>query len=159
PASDARLVAAARDKMLPDIAARLQKKGHRSYFYGNFSRDRKSWDTYPALPRFGIAYVGLRHRLAFLSESYAYASYKERVLASRDFVHSCLEYVAANKSQVLAVVNAAQEGAVEAGRRARADSKVALRFRPAPRKEPVTILGFEEEQKDGRRVPTARTKD
>ncbi len=41
-------------------------------------------------PRYGTHYVGLRNRIAILSESYSYASFKDRVLASKAFVREHL---------------------------------------------------------------------
>ena len=48
----------------------------------------------------GTTYVGLRNRLAVLSEAYAYAPYKDRVLATRDFVRECLEQASARKDEI-----------------------------------------------------------
>ena len=50
----------------------------------------RRWETVPATPRYGTQYVGLRNRIAILSESYIYAPFKDRVLASRDFVRTML---------------------------------------------------------------------
>jgi len=50
-----RLVSYVRDTMLPEVGKRLEKKtGFLSFFYGNFSRDRKKWESYGATPRYGI---------------------------------------------------------------------------------------------------------
>src|SRR5207248_5129356 len=117
------------------------------------------WETYPALPRFGIVYLGLRNRIAILSESYTYAPFRDRVRASGAFVRHCLEYVAGNKEKVRAVLSAARSATVEMGRAPRPSDQVVLRFRSAAFKEPATILGFVEETKDGKRVPTDKPKD
>ena len=41
---------------------------YKAFFYGNFSSDRSRWEPYPAEPRYGTQYVGLRNRIAILSE-------------------------------------------------------------------------------------------
>src|SRR5262249_17529464 len=100
PAGDARLVPAVPDTLLPAVGRRLpQNDKLHTYFYGNFSPDRKRWDTYPALPRYGIVYLGLRNRIGLLAESYSYAPYRDRVRASYAFVRTCLAYVAQNKDK------------------------------------------------------------
>src|SRR5262249_30161884 len=87
PATPPALLEFVRDHMLSDAGKRLeQATGYKSFFYGNFSADRTRWETYPVTPRYGIVYVGLRDRIAILSESYSYAPYRDRVMASRGFV-------------------------------------------------------------------------
>ncbi|HKB41446.1 MAG TPA: DPP IV N-terminal domain-containing protein, partial [Gemmataceae bacterium] len=160
PASDDRLVTFVRDTLLPDVGKRMKKNDHlHSFFYGNFSPDRTRWETYPAMPRFGIVYVGLRNRIAILSESYTYAPFRDRVIASRALVGHCLESIAANREKVRAVLSAARTTTIEAGRAPRASDRVVLRFRSAAFKEPATILGFVEETKDGKRVVTDKPKE
>ncbi len=91
PATDRGLIEFARDRFLPEVGKRLeQRTGYRSFFYGNFSDDRQRWETYPAQPRYGTHYIGLRNRIGILSEAYAYASYKDRVLVTLEFVRECL---------------------------------------------------------------------
>ena len=44
PAGDDALSSYTRDELLPEVGKRMEKQtGYRSYFYGNFSRDRKEW--------------------------------------------------------------------------------------------------------------------
>ncbi len=153
PAGDERIVKSVRDVMLPAIEKKLMKHGFRSFFYGNFSRDRKQWVTYPSLPRYGISYVGLRNRISILSEAYSYATYKDRVLASRDFVRSCLDYFTENQKTVQALLRSAEQSTIEAGRKPRADSKIHLRFRSAALKKPFTVLGFDGEKPKDFKLP------
>ena len=88
------LVEAIRDKMLPEVGRMLEKKtGFKSFVYGNFSRDRTKWETYGHTPRYSTQYVGMRGRIGILSESYSYAPYKDRIIASREFVRAWLEYL------------------------------------------------------------------
>ncbi len=128
-----RLVAFVRDVMLPDVGKRLEKKtGFPSFVYGNFSRDRKRWESYPPTPRFGLQYVGMRGRIAILSESYSYATYKDRVTASREFVRSCCEYAADNRDAIKKLLQDAKQH----------NSSVALRQKATPRAKPVKVLGY-----------------
>jgi dipeptidyl-peptidase-4 len=150
PAGDGKLIALVRDRMFPEVSRRLEKRsGYHSFFYGNFSRDRTRWETVPAIPRYGTHYVGLRNRIGILSESYSYAPFRERVLATRDFVRTILEYASENKDKLGAALREARKE----------KDTIALRhcMRPLPNR--TTILGFVEEKKDGRTAATKTPKD
>jgi dipeptidyl-peptidase-4 len=150
PAGDAKLIELVRDVMLPEVSRRLEKRsGYHSFFYGNFSRDRTRWETVPAIPRYGTHYVGLRNCIGILSESYSYAPFRDRVLATRDFVRTILEYAAENKEKLQTVLRQARKEKDE----------IALRHRMKPLPSRTTILGFVEETKDGRTTATKAPKD
>jgi hypothetical protein len=151
PAGDPRLVRYLQDKMLPDVTTRLRKAtGYDSFFYGNFNADRSRWETVPPTPRYGIHYVGLRNRLAILSESYSYASFKDRVLASKGFVENNLAYIDEHDGEIRELLASA-----------RADAKglITLKDQPALLGRPVLIRGFVEEKRDGQTVPTTTPRD
>lgn len=159
-AADPRLINAVRDTVLPGISQRMEKAdGSKSFFYGNFSADHKRWETYGATPRFGIQYLALRNRISLLCESYTYAPFKDRVRASETFARSCLEYVAENKDTLKTLLTECRDTTVRNGKTPREDSQVALRVRTVAAKAPATILGFVEEEKDGKRVATDKPKD
>src|SRR5207247_1103997 len=64
-----------RDRMLPALRKTLQDKYHESIFdYGNVETPQapQSWDTYAPLGWYGTNYVGLRGRMAILSEAYSH---------------------------------------------------------------------------------------
>jgi dipeptidyl aminopeptidase/acylaminoacyl peptidase len=160
PAGDGRVVAFVRDEMLPDLSRRLEKlTGFHSYFYGNFSPDRSRWETVPPTPRYGTHYVGLRNRIAILSESYSYAPYKDRVLASRGFVRGICDYAAENHEKIDKLLTQARRDTVRAGKDLKESDRVALRQKAAPLGRPHPLAGYVEEVKDGRRVATDRPKD
>ena len=157
-ADNPKLVEMVRDSMLPEVGRRLEKKsGYKSFFYGNFAKGRTEWEPYPAEPRYGVQYVGMRNRIAILCESYSYAPYRDRVLASRDFVRCCLEYFRDHKETTLRVLAAARQTSSSA--RAEAGGKLALREKLAPLGKPVTLLGFVEETRAGHRVATDQPKE
>ncbi len=159
PAGDERLIRFTRDLMLPEVSRRLEKQtGYRSYFYGNFSSDRRRWETVLPTPRYGTHYVGLRNRIAVLCESYSYAPYKERILASRAFVHNVCAYTAEQAETIAGRLAEARAAVVQAGHEPDGKDQIALRYKAIPLGRPVEILGFVEEQKDGRPVATDKTK-
>ncbi len=159
PAGDASVIASVRDEMLPDVGRRLEKRsGYHSFFYGNFSPDRTGWQTVPATPRFGLHYVGLRNRIGILSESYSYATYKDRVLGSRDFARSIFEYASENKDRLQTLLAEARSRTVRAGEDPQPTELVAVQQKASPLDRTVDFLGFVEEMKDGRRVATDQPK-
>jgi dipeptidyl-peptidase 4 len=115
--------------------------------YGNFNRERTKWESYPATPRYGVQYFALRGRIGVLSESYSYASFKNRVAVSHAFVTSCLETAAAKRAELTAAV-----GEVVSPR-------VTLRTRTESFPESISVRGFEEIEKNGKRVATDKPKE
>jgi dipeptidyl aminopeptidase/acylaminoacyl peptidase len=142
------LVAFSRDKMLPEIGQRLEKKGFPSFYYGNFSADHHRWTTYEPWPRYGVQYVGLRGRLGILSESYVYAPFRDRVLASRDFVRLCFEYVTEHKAEVRRLIGRKDETA-----------KLALKTKPEALDKTFPLLGYVETVKSAKETPNAEKKE
>lgn len=160
PAGNAGIIGFVRDAMLPAVTEDLRRQdGWDTFFYGNFRKDHSRWDTYPAYPRNGTPYRGLRNRIAILTEAYAYASYKDRVLATRDFVRACLRYAASHRDKIKALLAAADKEAIEAGRRLAADDAVAIRTQAMPLKENVIIKGVVEKVENGKRVATDKPRD
>jgi len=86
-----------RDQMLPALRRTLQDKYHEPTFdYGNVDAPLgpQSWDSYAPLGWYGTNYVGLRGRMAILSEAYSHADFKARVRVTHDFLVEILNYAA-----------------------------------------------------------------
>lgn len=127
-----------RGDWLPTMTARI--KGQYdidTYYYGNLpwpGQDLpRGWYTFDYRPRFNNNYVGLRNRLAILSEAYAYLPFRERIEITRIFVDEILEYAQENAGVIRAIV--AESDAEEI-----VGMEMALRatFEQSP--EPVEIL-------------------
>jgi dipeptidyl aminopeptidase/acylaminoacyl peptidase len=160
PAAGRRLIDFARRSMLPEIGRRFEAGTERqAFFYGNFAADHSEWTTFPALPRFGTTYIGLRNRLSVLSEAYAYAPFETRVLATRDFVRCCLEYAAAHRSEIGRLLKSPPLAPAGGGGESRPDDRVAIRSKAEAFDEPATVLGFVEETKAGKPVSTGEPRD
>jgi dipeptidyl aminopeptidase/acylaminoacyl peptidase len=159
PAGDPRILDYVRDSLLKDVTARLEREqGLRSYFYGNFDRERRRWETFPDLPRFSTTYVGLRNRLAVLVEAYAYSSFRDRVLNTREFVMACLDHLAGHRKGIEELIKTVDADAGRWPDAAEARRPIALKTRPAAGLK-VEIPGFVEELRDGKRVPTGEPRD
>lgn len=124
PNADARLIEFTRSRMLAPIrAAMLKNHNWRTYYYGNFAPEdgggRESarvdpanpgnvvWRTFDHRPRFGNNYVGLRNRIAILSEAYSYLDFKGRVEVTEDFVEEIYKSVVANAKQIMTLTSQA----------------------------------------------------
>jgi hypothetical protein len=153
PNADSGLIAYARERLLPSVqTAMAQRHRFRTYFYGNFAaadslnRERTGfdadetrttvWRTFDHRPRFGNNYVGLRNRIAILSESYSYLAFAERVRASEAFVEEIMRFVAANAAEIRSLVAGAD--AAWAGDARAAGAGVEFALRPLP--QPVDVL-------------------
>ena len=101
-----------RERFLPLLKDRMQRRhGQRTFSYGNFrNQDPDSltlgWETYDARPRFGTNWMGLRGRLAVLSEGYSNADFKTRIQATYNFAMEILSLAAEQRSTIKSVVQA-----------------------------------------------------
>lgn len=149
PAADAEMIVAVRDRWLPEIGKQIEKNtGYKSFFYGNFSADRKAWESYQPIPRFGIQWLALRNRIALLSESYSYAAFKDRVLVGIAYARGIFHYAADHADGIRKLVANADKPR----------ERIAIRTKEVSLGE-RTVLGFVEVEKDGKRVTTNETKD
>ena len=155
PATDPELVNFVRQDLLPAVKRLVaDSSNYDTFFYGDFDADHKRWTTYPALPRYGGHYVGLRNRISILSEAYAYAPYKERVLATQAFVAQCLNATLERTRTYRKTSSTMSIGEHEQGR-----GDVALRGHIVSHDEKITVKGFVEEEKDGKQVATDEPRD
>jgi hypothetical protein len=138
-------------QMLPALRRTLEQKYHEPIFdYGNVEDplDPKSWDTYAPLGWYGTNYVGLRGRMAILSEAYSHADFRTRVQVTHDFLFEVLAYAAAHAEEIRRVEREADrqttlEGAgttAGAGAGVAARPDLAVQYRQTTRGvEPVVL--------------------
>jgi hypothetical protein len=89
-----------RDELLPSVTRSIKDKdGWDIYYYGNIPgawpgwTGERGWYTSDHTARFNNNYVGLRNRIAILSECFAYLTFEERIRATKRFVEEVLDYV------------------------------------------------------------------
>jgi hypothetical protein len=101
-----------RDRILPAVSRRMKERHGRATFpYGNFRSQHpdslvQGWETYDARPRFGTNWIGLRGRMAVLSEAYSNDDFRTRVASTYDFTRELLSEVAAERGAILAIAAA-----------------------------------------------------
>jgi hypothetical protein len=155
PNTPAPIDALLRERWLPEVTTRMrQRAGWLAYYYGNLGPGDQGWYTFDHRPRFNNNYVGLRNRIAILSEAYAYATFEDRVRSTLGFVEVVLDFAGRNAGEIERIT-AAADGASVVGRR------LATRADFQPSAEPVTILMGEvdEERNPGTGLPILRRRD
>lgn len=135
PGTDSGVLSLLRDEAFPRITRRIRDRdGWDFYYYGN-ARERDGemgWYTFDHRPRFNNNYLGLRNRVAILSEAYAYATFRDRVLSTRRFVEEILDWAVDREEEIRRVVAEADRSPV--------GLTLPLRAEPEAAEEPVTIL-------------------
>ncbi|HEY1306858.1 MAG TPA: M14 family metallopeptidase [Vicinamibacterales bacterium] len=153
PNADARIIGFTRDKLLASVRrAMASRHDFRVYDYGNFAHvdslgkelegfatddaRAKAWRTFDERPRFGNNYIGLRNRIAVLSEAYSYLDFERRVKVTEAFVEEIMRFVAANAAEIRSLTG--RSDSEWSRTRAPREAGVAFELRPLPR--PVDVL-------------------
>jgi hypothetical protein len=100
--------------------------------------EMRAWGTFEHVPRFHNNYVGLRNRFALLSEAYSYATFEDRINATRYFVDAALRFAHANVDRLKQITAAADKASIVGTTQA---TRAAMR-----RGDPIEILMGEVEQ-------------
>jgi len=96
-----------RQDWLPGLTGSMEEDtGWLTWFYGNlpFRSGENVWSTFDHRPRFNNNYIGLRGRIAILSEAYAYDSFRNRVLSTRDFTEDILYLAHAEAGRIAELI-------------------------------------------------------
>lgn len=134
PNTDPDVLALARDKMLPHIRERAKReKGYELFDYGNTQSG--GWYTYGQEGRYVTNYVGLRNRIAILSEAMSYLPFRERVALTKWFVDAVVQYSYDNAEVIRSAVIAADRRAA-----ALQGEQLGVRFDFASRGEEEVLL-------------------
>lgn len=133
PNTDPAIISLLRDRLLPDVTETiLEEHGMNFYYYGNSGggggrgggggsgtggaaaataggqASLPRWATFDSRPRFNNNYLGLRNRVAILSEAFAYATFEDRIAATLYFVQETVEWAEAHADEIRAAVETAE---------------------------------------------------
>jgi hypothetical protein len=115
PNTHSAVLAVARDGVFPAMTASARAHlGWDFYYYGNVQGqgDARGWYTFDHRPRFNNNYLGLRNRVGLLSEAYSYATFADRIVATRHFVDETLRYAHAHAAAVRRAVAEADAASI-----------------------------------------------
>jgi dipeptidyl-peptidase 4 len=87
-------------ELLPTVTQRMSAQGIETFYYGNFDRQQTEWRSFGYEGRYSTEHAGLSNRIGILSEAYSYVSYERRIIASREFVRNCLNYLSESPERV-----------------------------------------------------------
>jgi murein tripeptide amidase MpaA len=149
PNGDSAILAYQRDRMMPEVEARLEKEyGTPAVGYGGFRDFRapeKGWETFEPQPRFVTNYIGLRNRLSILDENYVYADFKARVMGNYQFLKAILDYASGHLEEITGLVAEADRKAVLRGSDPAENATFYVEYELLPLKDPVTVHAYETE--------------
>jgi hypothetical protein len=91
------------------------------------------WATFDHRPRFNNNYIGLRNRIAILSEAYSYLTFEDRIKATSRFVEENLAFAQTRAAQIRKLVD-------EADRRTVVGTQLPVRAELDRAPEPIEIL-------------------
>jgi hypothetical protein len=119
---------------MPAVLSAVEAAGHRQGPFGWFRDEMdpsKGYLTQGGEPRFSTGYFPLRNRPSILVETNSYKPYRDRVLATRDFLLALVSEVGKDPSSLMRAVEAAEARTVALGRPEAAPSAAALTHEPA----------------------------
>ena len=154
------------DKLLPEVTRMVLERSGMPMFYHGYLRSRPgepvAFSTYSHLPRYVVNYMGLRNRMAILSETFAHIKFERRVLSNYVFLLSVLEYTNEFGRDMMEVVKRADAETVKliAGNKGELTRGVA--FRMVAETEKISLLtreteSYRDEAGRTRSRPTGRT--
>ena len=141
PATASSVMAALREGLLPAVTKAIKARDRYDfYYYGNLPRSGSQGanrvytaDTELYTARFEENYIGLRNRLAILSETFSYLTFKDRITVARRFVEEIVNYTATNGERI-------RKATADADKDSIVGKDVAILGRTVRSQEPVQIL-------------------
>ncbi len=122
--------------MVGDIRRKLRKSsGLELQDYGNVegSGSARAWRTVAPEPRYLTNYVGLRNRLAFLSEAASFLPFKTRVDVTYKFVEAILRECSDSSIRISRAIREADARCVRLGGASAGETQLGVRFEMADR--------------------------
>ena len=156
PNGETTLVDYAADVMWPAVDKLMREKYDvKTIPHGDFMDARepeKGWVPLGPQPRYLSNYVGLRNRLSVLNENYPYAEYETRVRGCYKLYLAFLDFLQANRDEIVAMVKEADKKTIARGLNPSADDVFIVEYDREPIQQTFTILGYEMEveEREGR---------
>lgn len=133
-------------QLLPAVQQTLRDKfGLQTNWFGDF--DATQWPqiefrTYHHAPRYLTNNMGLRNRMAILSETFAHDRFYKRIHAVNAFVEEILEFTNNNGDEIRAINRAADARVIDKIREQGGQFENGVRFEMVPLAEPIDLLSY-----------------
>jgi hypothetical protein len=137
-----------RKTFLPELQARMRKRGFETFDYGNWveeNRPESGWASFEAIPRFGNSYFGLCDRMTLLSEAYSHDPFEKRIRSTYAFVGEALAVVAEQASTIRATLDAARSSSSKLAAEA-ARLPTGAKLMQTSASHPIPVGGVREEK-------------
>lgn len=134
------------DVMLPALRDSIKAKFDLDFnWYGGF--DYRDWPptelrTYNHAPRYLTNNMGLRNRMAILSETFSHDRFYKRVHAANVFVEEILEYSNIHGQEIRQINRDADQRVIEKIRQQGGGFENGVRFEMRPLEEPLDLLSY-----------------
>jgi hypothetical protein len=153
------------DSILPAAEKMMLSRSGIPVFYHGYMNMRQgqqtTYSTYSHLPRYLVNYMGLRNRMAILSETFSHDSFEKRVLSNYLFLVSVLEYTNSHHAEIIKIIEDADYQTVKLITDQGGKLKKGVTYEIAAAEKPIDLLTRETEEyadESGRqrRRPTGR---
>ncbi len=142
----------------------LERSGIPIFFHGYMSMregEQTTYSTYSHLPRYLVNYMGLRNRMAILSETFSHDNFEKRVLSNYLFLVSILEYTGSHGREMNDLVKKADDETIKMIEEHGGRIEKGVSYAIAAASEPIDLLTREtteytDENGRTRRKPTGR---
>jgi hypothetical protein len=136
---------------LPPALAATERRGHRTGPYVDL-RDpadpAKGFSSWIGQPRYSTGYFPLRNRPSILVETFSYKPYRDRVLATRDFLLALLAEVGRDPAALVRAVAQSEAATVALGRPGAPPSQVVVEYQETEVGDPIRLPLYATEKQD-----------
>jgi hypothetical protein len=154
PNGDPAILSYMSDVLLPYVTERMREEyGTLTIPHGDFvnaAEPETGWIPLGPEPRYLSNYVGLRNRISILNEQYPYVSFETRVRGAYDLFLTFLDFLHANKDEVVELVRNADRRTVARGTNPSPDDGFIVEYDTLAIDQTLTIEGYEMELVEGR---------
>ena len=141
-AGDASTSSYTSEVMLPAVKQSVKEKFNLDFdWYGSY--DYRDWPptelrTYHHAPRYITNYMGLRNRMAILSETFSHDRFYKRVHAANVFIEEILEYTHQRGAEIQGINREAEQRVATTA----VGQQNGVKFLMVPRQEPLDLLTY-----------------
>jgi hypothetical protein len=131
---------------MPAVLEATAKAGYRVGPYvgmADYNDPTKGIISYVGEPRYSTGYYPLRNRPSILTESHAHKPYKDRVLATREFLLSLFIEIAKEQGKLIEAIEQAERRMIALGRPDAEPSDLILRYGVGEATDTITIPVYE----------------